>query len=118
MRVSWTFRAAAVLGFLGVVMGALGAHGLKPELAAFGTADLWVTAVMYQLLHAVALLALAVADRASRLVAGLWIVGLIFFSGSLYFLALSEFKAYLWPITPLGGMALLVGWAVLFVRGR
>jgi len=48
------FRIAAGLGFLGVALGAFGAHALKPTLAAFGTADVWVTAVHYHLVHTVA----------------------------------------------------------------
>jgi len=118
MPVNWIFRAAAILALLGVGLGAAGAHGMKPALVAFGTTDLWATAVLYQLIHAVALLALAAADRASRLLAGLWIAGLICFSGSLYALSLMEAKAYLWPVTPLGGLLLMAGWALLVVRGR
>lgn len=106
------------MGLAGVILGAMGAHGLKPSLSAHGTVDLWGTAVLYQLLHAVALLALAAMDRASRLLAVLWIAGIVCFSGSLYILSLSELKAYLWPITPLGGLMLLIGWALLAIRGR
>lgn len=118
MPASWTFRAAALLGLLGVAMGAFGAHALKPTLAAFNTADLWQTAVFYQLVHALALLALAIADRASRLLTVLWLAGLLCFSGSLYLLAVTELKAYLWPVTPLGGLLLMAGWLLLILRGR
>ncbi|MEI9896956.1 MAG: DUF423 domain-containing protein [Chthoniobacter sp.] len=118
MPTSWIFRSAAAIGFLGVILGALGAHKLKPALSAHGTADLWETAVLYQLLHVVALLALAATDRASRLLAILWIAGVVCFSGSLYVLSLSELQAYLWPVTPLGGLLFLIGWALLIIRGR
>ena len=111
------FRAAAALGFLGVVLGAFGAHALKPTLAAFGTADIWQTAVFYQLVHAVALLALTAMDRASRLVAILWVGGIVIFSGTLYILAMSEQK-WLGAITPIGGLMLLAGWLLLALRGR
>ena len=117
MPASWTFRAAAALGFLGVALGAFGAHALKPTLAAFGTADTWQTAVFYQLVHAVALLALAATDRASRVLAGLWIGGVAVFSGTLYVLAVSNLK-WLGAITPLGGVLLLAGWLLLAIRGR
>ncbi len=110
-------RVAAGMGFLGVALGAFGAHALKPMLAAFGTADIWVTAVHYQLVHAVALLALAAAGRASRLVMWLWIAGVVVFSGSLYILAASDVR-WLGAITPLGGLALLAGWLLLLIRGR
>ena len=118
MPTSWTFRVAATLGLLGVALGAFGAHALKPTLSAFQTADLWQTAVLYQLLHALALLTLAATDRASRLLTVLWLVGLLCFSGSLYLLAVTEWKAYLWPFTPLGGLLLMGGWLLLVVRGR
>jgi uncharacterized membrane protein YgdD (TMEM256/DUF423 family) len=111
------FRIAAALGFAGVALGAFGAHGLKRVLADLNTADVWATAVHYHLAHAVALLALAAAGRASLLVTWLWTGGILVFSGSLYLLATSGVK-WLGAITPLGGLALLAGWLILLVRGR
>ncbi len=109
------FRLAAGLGLLGVVLGAFGAHGLKAQLAAFGTEPFWETAVIYHLVHAVALL--AVAERASVLVTWLWVGGVAVFSGSLYVLAVTDLR-WLGAITPIGGVALIAGWALLLVRGR
>lgn len=110
---------AAVLGFLGVALGAFGAHALKPALEAHGTVETWKTAVLYQLVHAVALLALAGWRDAhagpSGRVAALWTAGVVLFSGSLYWLALGGPK-FLGPITPLGGLAFLAGWALLAWR--
>lgn len=108
--------AAAVFGFLGVALGAFGAHGLKPTLEAHGSLETWKTAVLYHLLHAVALLALASwrdshAGPSGR-VAALWSAGVVLFSGSLYWLALGG-PRLLGPITPLGGVAFLAGWALL-----
>jgi uncharacterized membrane protein YgdD (TMEM256/DUF423 family) len=117
MPVSWTLRIAALLGFLGVALGAFGAHALKAKLEAFGYTATWETAVLYQFIHAVALVALAATDRASRLLASLWIAGVAIFSGSLYVLCLTNVKAF-GAITPVGGVLLLAGWAVLAVRGR
>jgi uncharacterized membrane protein YgdD (TMEM256/DUF423 family) len=114
---SWILRAAAALGFLGVALGAFGAHGLKATLNAFDTADIWHTAVFYQLVHAVALLALAAMDRASRLLAILWIAGVVIFSSTLYIIAVSELK-WLGAITPIGGVLLLAGWLLVAIRGR
>lgn len=108
--------AAAALGFTGVALGAFGAHALKPSLEAHGSVETWKTAVLYHLLHAVALLALAgwrdAHAGASGRVAALWVAGVIFFSGSLYWLALGGPKL-LGPVTPLGGTAFLAGWALL-----
>ncbi|MBX3736950.1 MAG: DUF423 domain-containing protein [Candidatus Didemnitutus sp.] len=107
---------AAFLGFLGVALGAFGAHALKPTLEAHGSVETWKTAVLYQLVHAVALLALAgwrdAHAGASGRVAALWVAGVVFFSGSLYWLALGG-PRFLGPVTPLGGVAFLTGWALL-----
>ena len=107
-------RVAGVLGFLGVALGAFGAHGLRERLAP-GMLDVYKTGVLYQLLHAVALLAVALgAERLARprAVATLWVAGVVIFSGSLYALALSGVR-WLGAITPLGGVLFLVGWAAL-----
>jgi uncharacterized membrane protein YgdD (TMEM256/DUF423 family) len=115
---------AGILGLTGVVFGAFGAHALKQDLDQRGMAQVWDTAVKYHLIHAVALLALAAwveARRASGAAQGLkqaqwaavcWVVGTALFSGSLYLLALGG-PAWLGPVTPLGGVALIVGWALL-----
>ena len=100
--------AAGLLGFTGIALGAFGAHALKDRLALSDMTAAWQTAVLYQLLHAVALLALP--DWAT--VRKLWLAGIGLFSGSLYLLALGGPKI-LGPITPLGGIALLAGWAFL-----
>lgn len=117
MQPSASFRIAAVLGLLGVALGAFGAHALKPTLAAFGTADIWETGVIYQLVHAVALLVLAAVGRADRWLTALWAAGVVIFSGTLYIYATTGFKGFA-LVTPLGGLAFLAGWALLIVRGR
>jgi len=75
--------AAGLLGFLGVALGALGAHGLKPMLVASGQLEIWEKAVFYQMIHAVALLALASRSTSdsgpSTKVADCWVSGVVFF---------------------------------------
>src|SRR5690606_34065967 len=110
-------RWVALLGVTGVALGAFGAHGLEDLLEANGRVDVWKTASTYQLFHAVALLALAVAGRADRLMTALWVAGVFVFSGSLYLLAVTN-VGWLGAITPVGGLGLIAGWAVLLVRGR
>jgi uncharacterized membrane protein YgdD (TMEM256/DUF423 family) len=111
--------AAAANGFVAVAMGAFAAHGLKAILDPAALA--WVeTGSRYQLTHALALLAVALLVRdgkdASRRVlrlAGLaFLIGCVFFAGSLYLLALTGVAAMAW-LTPLGGVALLTGWLAL-----
>jgi len=107
-------RLAGALGFLGVALGAFGAHGLRERLAP-GMLDVYKTGVLYHLLHAVALLALALgAERVARprAVATLWAVGVVIFSGSLYALAITGVGA-LGAVTPIGGLLLMAGWVTL-----
>ena len=116
MRSSSTFLSlsAGLFGLTGVALGAFGAHSLKATLEATGGLENWKTAVLYQLVHAVALLALAPrAETALRMIGWCWIVGVVLFSGSLYALALGFPAKFIWPVTPLGGLALLLGWARL-----
>lgn len=111
-------RAAGVLGFLGVTLGAFGAHLLKSKLSPELLAT-WQTGVLYHLIHAVALLALALYGRASgadiRWGATGFLAGILIFSGSLYALCLTGIRV-LGAITPLGGLAFLFGWAWIAIR--
>jgi uncharacterized membrane protein YgdD (TMEM256/DUF423 family) len=102
--------AAALLGAAGVALGAFGAHGLRARLDARGL-EVWETAVRYHLVHAVALLALALSPYAAQLRTAGWLfaAGIALFSGSLYALALGG-PRLLGPVTPLGGFALIAGW--------
>ena|SRR5690606_11188349 len=113
--------AAGVLGLVGIAIGAFGAHALKATLIGQGMTQAWETASRYHLFHAVALVGLAAwirgdpTDAGARLMvwaARLWCVGLVLFSGSLYWLALGG-PRWLGPVTPFGGVALMAGW--LFV---
>ncbi len=107
--------SAGLFGFTGVALGAFGAHALKETLAARGSVSTWQTAVLYQLIHAVALLALTMLTGNwvnARWIALCWSLGIVLFSGSLYWLSLGGPKI-LGPITPLGGLAFLAGWALV-----
>ncbi|WP_442110557.1 DUF423 domain-containing protein [Pseudomonas sp. NUPR-001] len=107
---------AAFFGFTGVALGAFAAHGLKGRLSSEYLA-VFHTGVTYQLVHALALLGVAVlaTQLPGRLVAwagGLFALGIVLFSGSLYLLTLSGIGK-LGMITPIGGMAFLAGWLCL-----
>src|SRR5471032_971387 len=107
---------AAFFGFTGVALGAFAAHGLKDRLSAEYLA-IFHTGVLYQLIHALALLAVALlaAQIPGRLVtwAGVsFAVGIVLFSGSLYLLTLTGVSK-LGIITPFGGLAFLIGWGIL-----
>ena len=106
------FRVAAVLCFLAVALGAFGAHGFKRLLETNGTADIWQTAVLYHLAHAVALVALALHGTANRGAFYLLVAGVLIFSGTLYLLASTNVR-WLGASTPIGGLCFLAGWAWL-----
>jgi uncharacterized membrane protein YgdD (TMEM256/DUF423 family) len=107
----------AAFGFLGVALGAFGAHALKAKL----TPDMlavFETGVKYQMYHALALLAVHLLRGQSGgglTVAGWFFsAGILLFSGSLYILAFTGVRAWA-AVTPVGGLCLLAGWAILVV---
>jgi len=107
---------AALFGFSGVALGAFAAHGLKSRLSAEYLA-VFQTGVHYQLIHAlallaVALLALQLPGRLLTAAGVLFVLGILLFSGSLYGLTLSGIGK-LGMVTPLGGLAFLAGWLCL-----
>jgi uncharacterized membrane protein YgdD (TMEM256/DUF423 family) len=114
MTNSAAVRIAAVLGLLGVILGAFGAHGLKEVLARNEAATIWEKAVFYHLIHSVMLFILG---GRSPMQSGPWLsffAGIVLFSGSLYLLALTKIH-WLGAITPLGGLSFLVGWLWLAI---
>ena len=110
-------RIAAALCFLAVALGAFGAHALRSTLESHGMIDVWNKAVLYHFVHAVALLALALWGTANRGPWWLLFAGIILFSGSLYLMALTNLR-WFGPITPIGGLCFLAGWAWLIVSPR
>lgn len=108
--------AAALCLLVGVGAGAFGAHGLKRVLTA-DMMQIWQTAVLYQLVHGLGML--AVAALAARFgsplldwAGALMLAGIVLFSGSLYVLALSGTK-WLGAVTPVGGTAFIIAWALV-----
>jgi uncharacterized membrane protein YgdD (TMEM256/DUF423 family) len=110
--------AGIALGFLGVALGAFGAHALRPLLEANGRTDTFELAVRYQFFHALALLftGLWMQQQANTTTiarsALFHLLGVVLFSGSLYVLSLTGLTAVAW-LTPIGGLFLLLGWAML-----
>ncbi len=107
----------AVMGFLGVAMGAFGAHALEATLRANERESTFATATQYHLVHALALLAVAWTatrwqDNLVSWAGYLFVLGIVLFSGSLYALSVSN-QRWLGAITPLGGLAFLAGWVCL-----
>lgn len=106
--------AATLVGALGVAAAAFGAHGLE-KIAAPDEVRWWAIGAAIQLVTAPALLVAALcAERIRPIVGWLWVVGVILFSGSLYAMALGGPRS-LGAVTPLGGMALILGWLCLLL---
>ncbi len=109
---------ATVLGGLSVGIGAFGAHALRATLEAGGRVETFETAVKYQVYHTLALLAIGILmyhipDKRLGYAALVMVIGIVIFSGSLYVLCLTGVR-WLGAVTPLGGVALIVGWGLLF----
>jgi len=110
------FTIGCVSSFLGVAFGAFGAHALKARLAPELLA-VFDTGVRYQLIHALALLAVAWAHtrwpgRVLTAAGWLFVAGTLLFSGSLYVLSVTGVRAW-GAVTPFGGVAFLAGWLCL-----
>jgi uncharacterized membrane protein YgdD (TMEM256/DUF423 family) len=107
----------ALNGFVGVALGAFGAHALRGRLAP-GMTEVWQTAIQYHLTHALGLLLVGLvflglpSSAALRWSGWLMALGILLFSGSLYLLALTGAR-WLGAITPFGGTAFLAAWALL-----
>ena len=106
--------------FAGVALGAFGAHALRDKLTEHYM-SVYKTAVLYQFVHALALFVVAwlsvyTSDNKVNIAGGFFIAGILLFSGSLFLLAITNTK-WLGAITPLGGIAFLIGWfIILFVK--
>jgi uncharacterized membrane protein YgdD (TMEM256/DUF423 family) len=114
-------QSGTILGALGVMVGAFGAHAFKPMLEATGRLDTFETAVKYQFYHALALVLVGILVQNAGLVAAKWygwagysfLTGTIIFSGALYTICFTGIKAF-GAVAPIGGVALIVGWLLLF----
>ena len=109
--------SGAISGFIAVSLGAFGAHSLKQQLPE-RLFNVWVTGTEYQFYHSLALILIALLglhftrSKLLRWSANSFLAGIILFSGSLYALALTGI-GWLGMITPLGGVAFLLGWLAL-----
>jgi uncharacterized membrane protein YgdD (TMEM256/DUF423 family) len=109
----------ALWGFLGVALGAFGAHGLKSVATEQGLAW-WETGARYHLVHALALVLLGLLEqhRPGGGAAGwAFLLGSAVFSGTLYAMALGA-PRFLGAVTPIGGVGMLLGWLLLALRAR
>ncbi len=114
--------AGTILGILGIVLGAFGAHGLE-KLVNADAVNTFETGVRYQIYHAFFLLILGgtsfVNLNTKKIVFYLVIVGVLFFSGSIYGLATNELSSFdfktIAMITPIGGLLLILSWVMVLI---
>jgi len=117
------FMTATILGMLAIVLGAFAAHGLK-SLITIESLQTFETGVRYQMYHAFFLLIIGVLkpinERAKRTILYLVIIGLVFFSGSIYGLATNDLTSFDFKnigfITPIGGLLLIIAWFILLIN--
>lgn len=121
------FQWTAALGASAVIIGAFGAHGLKPHLSPYQL-EIFEKGVQYQFVHALALFGTALLmsrntpNKLLRWSANYFVVGIFLFSGSLYLLACRDLipisVAWVGPVTPLGGLCFLGGWITLLLAAK
>ena len=112
-------RTAAFLGVVAVVLGAMGSHMLKSRLT-LTQIDAYKIAVHYQIIHAIVILLVSVLSYKLQSV---WVeranwfflVGVFFFSGSIYTLLFVKASKCIGVLTPVGGGCLILGWSCLFI---
>jgi uncharacterized membrane protein YgdD (TMEM256/DUF423 family) len=111
--------AGAILGALGVALGAFGAHAFKPMLVETGRLETYELAVRYEFYHALALLSAGILQQIIqtkyiRLASLFFLIGTILFSGSLYLLCITNNSLFAMA-TPFGGVLLIFGWVLLTI---
>ena len=113
---------AAVFGIVAIILGAFGAHALKDVLETQQLST-FETGVRYQMYNALFLFFVGssnhISDKARRVIFYLVVIGVLFFSGSIYLLAIDSLISFdaksIGFITPIGGLLLIVGWIWLFI---
>mgnify|MGYP006082513905 FL=1 len=113
-----TLKIAALFGFLSVLIGAFGAHSLEDVLIENQRLETYKTAVNYQFYHTLALLLVGVlmmSNPSKYLIrsAKMFVYGILFFSGSLYLLSLTNYT-FIGVVTPIGGLFFIFGWLALY----
>ena len=121
LKTSYNFIAiGATLAMLSVLLGAFGAHGLKPHLTSYGIA-IYQTAADYHIYHALGLIGLGLYEAHYQTsgwlnLAGFsFIVGILLFCGSLYALAVFKLQ-WLVFLTPFGGLSFVIGWTCFTIQ--
>ena len=110
--------SGSILGFLGVGIGAFGAHAFKPMLDASGRVDTFETGVRYLFYHAIALVLVGILSKEFPVKTVTYsgysfLFGVLVFSGSLFLICFTGIKVF-GAVAPIGGTLMILGWALLF----
>ena len=118
------YRFAAILGGLGVILGAFGSHWLRSKVD-MNMADAYKTGITYHLVHVLVMFITLLLGDMGKLknavpTARFFALGIILFSGSLYIMSFAKAFgsnfSFLGPVTPMGGMAFIIGWIYMFIN--
>ncbi|SFS58449.1 Uncharacterized membrane protein YgdD, TMEM256/DUF423 family [Lutibacter maritimus] len=116
MNMNKYLAISAFLGAITIVLGAFGAHALKDILSANQLTS-FETAVRYQMYHVIVLLFVNIyngfSEKQKHRISTLFIIGILFFSGSIYAITLGVSAKAIWFITPFGGLILILGWLLM-----
>lgn len=123
MKMLFLTLSGAILMFLGIVLGALGSHALSDKLTPSSLVS-FMTGVRYMMYHALVLLFISqlpyVDEGAQSITGTILLIGTLLFSGSIFLLSTQSLHgtsmSFLGPITPIGGLVLMIGWAYLIVK--
>ena len=120
-------RIAGISGAVTVILGAFGAHALKPHLSDYQV-SIYEKGIQYQFVHTLAILAIGLLVQNGtpapwlRRAILLFLIGMICFSGSLYLLACRDLipfpVGWAGPVTPLGGLCFIAGWVAIALHRR
>ncbi|HEX9826531.1 MAG TPA: DUF423 domain-containing protein [Flavobacteriaceae bacterium] len=114
---------ASILGMVAILLGAFASHGLK-ELISTESIQTFETGVRYQMYHAIVLLFIGTTSvfsvKTKQLLYYLVVIGILFFSGSIYGLATNELSGFDFKsigfITPIGGLLLIISWGIMLIK--
>ena len=114
---------ASILGMLAIALGAFASHGLRGSISV-ESLQTFETGVRYQMYHAIVLLFVGIAGvfsvKTKRILYYLILIGVLFFSGSIYGLATNELSSFDFKnigfVTPVGGLLLIISWVIMFVN--
>jgi len=127
MKTKKHLTIATISMVIAIVLGAMGAHYLKETLQLpTDKLESWKTGVLYQVIHSLSIFIVILTATTFKIekigaVINLFLAGMLFFSGSIYFLTLNyvwqiDALKFLGPVTPIGGLLMIAGWTVLAVK--